>query len=118
MAQIPVNRIRNDGLRIWLCAVPEVRSLKCCHPERNLADFRPNAVEGPAFRDARTLLRILGNASLERTAGGDGRGPGPLEIESAQVSGYIDCLADKEQAGHVTRLHGAGMKIARVDAAG
>lgn len=34
------------------------------------------------------------------------RRPGPLEIVSAQMPGYIDHLANKEQSGDVVRSHG------------
>jgi hypothetical protein len=36
--------------------------------------------------------------SLERTAGGRGGSPGPLEIETAEVPSDVDDFADEEKA--------------------
>jgi hypothetical protein len=55
---------------------------------------------------------------LDRSAGSHGRGPGPLEVEAAEVAGHVDYFADEKETGDVACFHGAGLKIVGVDAAG
>src|ERR1035437_8760885 len=43
--------------------------------------------------------------------------PGPLEIEAAELAGYVDDFSDEKKAGHFSRLHGLGREFAGVDAA-
>ena len=54
---------------------------------------------------------------LEGAAGGGTGGPGPLEVEAAQVSGDVNHFTDKKKAGYAARLHGFAGKFAGVDAA-
>ena len=54
---------------------------------------------------------------LHRAAGGGARGPGPLEVESAEVAGDVDDFADEVEAGHAAALHGLCGKRAGADAA-
>src|SRR4029077_1780862 len=53
---------------------------------------------------------------LERTTGGCGGSPGPLEIETAQVPGDVDNFADEEQAWNGARFHGFAGELASVHA--
>ena len=43
-------------------------------------------------------------------------GPGPLEIEAAELARDVDDFADEEQAGNQARFHGFAGKLTRVDA--
>ncbi len=45
---------------------------------------------------------------LDRLAGGNAGGPGPLEIVAAEVAGDIHHLTDEEEAGLIMHLHGFG----------
>lgn len=56
-------------------------------------------------------------ARSERQAGGVGAGPGPLEVEAAQLAGDVQHLADEEQARHRLGLEGLGGHRVRVQAA-
>ena len=51
-------------------------------------------------------------------AGGDGGGPGPLEVVAAEPAGDVDDFADEEEAGDDAALQGAGVERVGVDAAG
>jgi len=46
--------------------------------------------------------------ALHRLPCAESRSPGPLKIESAQMPGYVDDLADEEQAGDFKALHRLG----------
>jgi len=59
------------------------------------------------------LCHLLEGAS--RSGGG---GPGPLEIETAEMAGDVDNFADKEETGDSLRLHGFAGEFASVYAAG
>ena len=50
-------------------------------------------------------------------AGGNGGGPGPLEVKSAEVACHVDGFTDEEEPRDGARLHGARMQIACIDAA-
>ena len=49
---------------------------------------------------------------------GEARGPGPLKVESAEVSGDVDDFADEIKSRHSLTFHGLGGKLVSVDAAG
>ncbi len=53
---------------------------------------------------------------LQCCGAGMGGGPGPLEVEAAQMAGYIDDLADEEEAGHAAGLHAGGAEFPGVNA--
>ena len=55
---------------------------------------------------------------LQGAAGGGAGGPGPLEVEAAQVAGDVDNFADEEEAGDFARFHGFAGEFVGVDAAG
>jgi len=63
-------------------------------------------------------LRAGRTPKLERAAGGCGGGPGPLEIEAAEVAGDVDDFADEEEAGDFAGFHGFAGEFGGVDAAG
>jgi hypothetical protein len=54
---------------------------------------------------------------LDRSAGSHSRGPGPLEVEAAEVAGHVDYFADEMETGDVACFHGAGLKIVGIHAA-
>src|SRR5882724_4565614 len=55
---------------------------------------------------------------LEGAAGRGGGGPGPLEIEAAEVAGDVDDFADEEEAGDFAGFHGFAGQFGGVDATG
>ena len=73
-------------------------------------------------RCAHHLLQSSGSAdfwgaSLQRSSRRCARGPGPLEVEAAEVAGDVDDFADEEQAGNFAAFHGFGGEFVGVDAA-
>jgi len=60
----------------------------------------------------------LPHSILEGATGGGGGGPGPLEIEAAEVAGYVDDFADEEEAGDFAGFHGFAGEFGGVHAAG
>src|SRR5271170_3273260 len=54
---------------------------------------------------------------LQSSSRGRARRPGPLKVESAQMPGDIDHLADKKQSLHPFALHRLARKLIGVDAA-
>src|SRR5229473_1227029 len=44
--------------------------------------------------------------------------PGPLEVESAEVAGYVHDFANEIKPGHFVAFHGPGREFVCVDAAG
>src|SRR5512140_2201734 len=51
-------------------------------------------------------------------SGAESRGPGPLEVEAAEVAGHVHHLADKVESRDGAAPHGLGVELGGVDAAG
>ncbi len=49
--------------------------------------------------------------------GAESRGPGPLKIEPAQLSGHVDHFADKVKTGNAPAFHGLGRQFIGIHAA-
>ena len=52
-------------------------------------------------------LMACGWVAMQFVAGGMPARPRPLKVESTQVTGHVDHLADEVQAGDAIRGHGA-----------
>src|SRR5208337_4660552 len=55
--------------------------------------------------------------ALHGAAGGGCGGPGPLEVEAAEVAGDVNDFADEEEAGDFARFHGFAGEFVGVNAA-
>lgn len=51
------------------------------------------------------LPHLRGLAASEGVSCRKSRGPGPLEVEAAEVAGDVDDFADEIEAGHVAGFH-------------
>src|SRR5271167_4301218 len=57
-------------------------------------------------------------ASLQRSARRHARGPGPLEVEAAEVAGHVHDFADEVKTGNFAASHRFGGQFVGIDAAG
>src|SRR5271166_1196224 len=64
------------------------------------------------------MLIFRNGCRSEGAAGGGGRGPGPLEIEAAEVARNVNDFTDEEEPGNSARFHGFAGKFAGVNATG
>ena len=68
--------------------------------------------------DGEDAVSLLGSGCGDSPAGGGTAGPGPLEVEAAEVAGDVDDFADEVEARDVAGFHGSGGELVGVDAAG
>ncbi len=64
-----------------------------------------------------SCANLLQSIQLCGLAGGDGGGPGPLEVIAAEPAGDVDDFADEVEAGDDAALQGAGVEGVGVDSA-
>ncbi len=55
-------------------------------------------------------------AALQSTAGSGGAGPGPLEVEAAEVAGDVDYFANEKETGDFAGFHGFAGELVGIHA--